>query len=517
LTKQKIAKDVAINFASRIAIGILGLLQLTLIARAFGASHTTDAYMVAKWIPLFVLGSGDSVLSYSLVPYLVGMRVDEGQQSVKEKTNSIFSWFFLSLCICTIVIYVITPYLIRIIVPGFPEETKILTIKLLRWLCPAIFIGGLSAFSSSLLFAVKKFSVPAIASLFPYFGGVVFILIGVRRLGIMSVIVGFSLGILLQLIMLHFAIWSEGILPRFSWKGFNNFKKVLKLIAPRSMGAGLNAAVIGVDRFFASMLGVGAVSVLAYSYRLSLFPFSLAVGAFGKTLMPTMAKAIAQGEMDKIRTLIPRIIGIIVFGVAPVILLLIFFSEPIIRILYQRGSFTSEAAALTANLLVYYSLAILFRAIALTFSGIFFASGDTVTPFKITCISLLLNAALDYIFMRLFGIVGIALSTLGVALLSMILLHYRITAHIGKLDMSSVFRSLLKIAVATIVMGITIWGMKKVLGGVLGFQEFTEQLVEVITFSLLSWSVFIFICRILKLEEFFTLRSLLKREPSWQE
>lgn len=517
MKSQGLTKATAFNLFSRLGLGILGFLQVVLIAKAFGVSVTTDAYMVAIWIPLFVWGMGDSVLIYALVPYLVSIQVKEGSKSANEAANHIFSWFLLVLLAVSIMLYLCASPLVYILVPGFSKEAKLLTVELLRWLSPSVFLGGLAAFFASLLFSIRKFAVPAVTALFPDLGAIGFILFGIKKWGIKAVVIGFIIGVSIQLIILFFTLLRTGIFPRFIRPKFTEFMKTAKLMGPRVGGVGLNRAIVGVDRFFASMLGAGSVSLLAYSFRLTQLPVSLAVAAFGKTLMPTLSKEIAEGNMENVRKLIPRFIGFVFFGLAPIVLLLIYYSEPIIRLIYERGAFTSEATRLAANVLIFYSLAILFSSITVIFSGIFFASGDTWTPFKVTVLSLILNAVLDYVLMSFFGITGIAMATFCVAIITMIVLYNKLKDRIGRIEISQAFKSVIKIVLATGAMSITIWAMTELLQNYLNIQNLKSLFVEIGVLSIFSWVVFLLVCRFLKLEEYLAIELILGRKIGWQK
>lgn len=511
MNSQKIAKAVAINLSSRIGLGVLGLLQVVLIAKAFGVSAITDSYMIAIWIPLFIWGIGDSVLTYSLVPYLITLYVKNDKQTAKEAANQIFSWFFLLLMLFASLMYLISPYLVYILAPGFSKEVRILTHSLLQLLSPAIFFGGLTAFFSALLYTIKRFSIPAIAALLPDVCAISFILFGIEKWGIKAVVFGFLTGVSIQLIVLLLTLVKLDILPKFRWSGIAEFASRAKLMGPRLGGVGLNRAIIGVDRFFASILGAGSVSILAYSYRLTQLPVMIVVSAFGKTLMPTIAKEVAQGNINAVRKFIPHAIGFALFCLTPIVFLLIYFSEPIIRILYQRGAFTAEATSLAAQVLVFYSIAILFQSVGVIFSGIFYASGDTWTPFKVTSLSLLLNVVLDFILMNIFGIFGIAMATICVAFISMIVLYHKLKSKIGRIEISPVFKSVIKIAVATGFMGLTTWGLTATFTKYISYGNILiGQLIEIGTYSLISWTVFLIVCWFLRSEEYVIIKMMLK-------
>jgi len=516
LRKQRLARSAAINLSSRIGLGIFGLLQVVLIAREFGVSSTTDAYMIAVWITLIIWGMGDTVLTYSLVPYLVSLHVKDGRQRTMAAVNRIFTWFFLAMLAFAIFIYLIAPYLVYVLVPGFSQEAYLLTVELLRLLSPVVFLGGLAAFMAALSYTLRRFGVPAIAAQLPDLGAIAFILFGgIGRWGIKAVAVGFLLGVTLQLIILIFSLLRVKSLPRFSLSGPREFINVAKLMVPRAGGIGMNRAIIGVDRLFASMLAAGSVSVLGYTYRLTQLPVSLAVSTFGKTLMPHLSKEVADGNTGYLRKFVPYAIGFALFGLAPLMLLFVCFSETIIRLLYQRGNFTEGAAVLASGVFIFYSLAILFSATSAILSGIFFASGDTWTPFKVTLTALFINALFDFVLMNAFGIIGIPMATLGVSIITTSLLYRKLNATIGRIEISRIFKSIIKIAAASVCMGLSIVAMRGFLSGQINLHGTEVQLLEIILVSFVSWVFFLVACRLLKLEEYLALESIVGRKLGW--
>jgi len=516
LRQQRLGRSALINLLSRLGLGVFGLLQVILIAREYGVSATTDAYMISVWITLIIWGMGDTVLTYSLVPYLVSKHVKEGRERAVEAANHIFTWFFLSLLVLAVVLYLVAPYLVALLAPGFSTEAYLLAVDLLRLLSPVVFIGGLAAFLAALSYTLQRFGVPALAAQLPDLGAISFILFGgIGRWGIKAVVAGFLSGVALQLIVLFFALLKAGVLPRFRFSGIREFINVARLMGPRAGGIGVNRGIIGIDRLFASMLGAGSVSVLGYTYRLTLLPVSLAVATFGKTLMPHLSKEVAEGNMDYLRKFVPYAIRFVLFGLAPLVLIFVYFSETIIRLLYQRGNFTGDAAVLASGVFIFYSLAILFSATSVILSGIFFASGDTWTPFKVTFLALILNALLDFLLMNIFGIIGIPMATLGVSVFTTLLLYMKLNAGIGGIEISHIFGSILKIGVATLFMGVSIMLMKGILARYLNLQNTPVQLIEIALISFVSWVFFLVVCRCLKLDEYRRVESIVGRKLGW--
>lgn len=511
MKRKTIFKSTLINLFSRASFGILQVIQIIIIARIFGASYIADSYMIAKWLPLFVWAIGDTVLLYSLVPFIVSISVKKGKQDAKRTIDQIFSWFLIIFLIAALVVFLVSPLLVRLFVPGFTEEAHKLTTDLLRLLSPVIFLGGLAAFLSSILYSMRKFLMPAITTLLPSIGVISFLLVFVKKWSIQTAVFGFEIGLLFQLLGLILVLARYKMLPRINFKKSGEVKKVFTQIGPRFGGVVLNRIIFAVDRFFASLIGVGSVAILTYSYRSAQLPAALVAAAFGKTLLPTLSKMIAEDKMDKVKIRIPRYVGLLLFTLMPLVILLIYFRVPIIRILYERGNFTFENTIITADLFIFYTLALVFQCIATFFSGIFFAAGNTRTPFIITLISFVLNAILDFIFIRFWDFTGIAIATLIISIISVVLLFNRLSNNFGRIGLKPILGSFFKIITATGIMGIVVWLSSDFLLNILHLSLPDLKILHLLILSLFTCLIFLFICFILRLEELKYMKSLIKK------
>ena len=492
----------------------LRIVQLMLIARFFGTSNATDAYMVAMWTPMLVWSLGDTVLVSALVPYLVSLGVKKGKEAAKESAGGVLSRTFLLSLFFALLVLAFAPYLVRLFAPGFAHEHRVLTTRLVRVLTPAIFLSGLTSFLSSLSYAARKFLAPAVAALIPSLAIILFLLLFVDRWSIYSVVAGFSSGLAVQLTILIVALLKHGLLPRFHWKGLDKNRGVLRRLAPRFGHNLLSQAISVVDRLFASTLAVGSISILAYSFQVARLTPMVIESALGKTLMPLLSKIVAEGKLNNIREFIPRYVGLITFIMAPIALILIYFRIPVIHILYQRGNFTSDATMLTAHTFIFYMLAVTSQSVRMVFGGVFAATGDTLTPFAIGILSFLLNIPLNYFFSRQWDLAGIAIATLCISALGMILTFERLNAKIGPFRLSLAFKALVKIALAVVVMGFSIWAIDTGTSMILNPQSVVGRLALICLCAFMGCIIYLLVCYVLRLKELLSFRSILGARPT---
>ena len=104
----------------------------------------------------------------------------------------------------------------------------------------------------------------------------------------------------------------------------------------------------------------------------------------------------------------------------PLVLLLVFFSEPIVSILFERGAFSTQDTSLVSNIQIYYFLQIPFYVLVLLMMRLISSLKANRWLMLVASINFILNVVLNYVFMRWMGVAGIALSTSIVYVISFI-------------------------------------------------------------------------------------------------
>jgi putative peptidoglycan lipid II flippase len=108
----------------------------------------------------------------------------------------------------------------------------------------------------------------------------------------------------------------------------------------------------------------------------------------------------------------------------PLTLLLVFISEPLARLIYERGAFTAADTRLVGKVQACYLLQIPFNALGLLGVRLLNALHRNEVLMLISGVNLLVNIAANYALMQVMGVAGISLSTSLVYIVSMILVFY---------------------------------------------------------------------------------------------
>jgi putative peptidoglycan lipid II flippase len=86
-------------------------------------------------------------------------------------------------------------------------------------------------------------------------------------------------------------------------------------------------------------------------------------------------------------------------------------ARPVIELIFVRGAFTMHTATLTAHTLAAFAIGLPVFALIKILTPGFFGRGDTVTPLKIGIAAVVLNLAMNLLFMHPLKAVGPALAT----------------------------------------------------------------------------------------------------------
>jgi putative peptidoglycan lipid II flippase len=214
---------------------------------------------------------------------------------------------------------------------------------------------------------------------------------------------------ILQFVWLYWVCWRSGFrlkirLPRFT----PEVRKVMRLMIPGALGAGVFNVNLLLDMVFASLLPSGSISFLHYADRLNQLPLSLFGIAMGTALLPSLSRQIRLGEEGKARATQGLAVELSLQLAIPAALGLVLLSYPIIDLIYglEGQQVTATAAALAA-----FATGIPAYVLSKVFVTGFFARQDTKTPVKIALISIACNLLLNVILMGPFSHVGLAMAT----------------------------------------------------------------------------------------------------------
>lgn len=459
----RIAKAASVVGAATLVSRILGFIRDAVIAWYFGAGFSSDAFIAAFRIPnllrrLFAEGS----LSSAFIPIFTDYLVKQDKAEAFNLARSAFRVLTIFLVLVAIAGILMSPWIVRIIAPGFSAQKLALTVTLTRMMFPYIVFIGLVALCMGVLNVLGHFAAPASAPILLNLSmiGSVLLICPVLTEPVLGLALGVLIGGVLQLGLQLPVLVRSGF--RF-WKRVKlihpGVRRVGTLIPPVILGGAVYQINIVVGTLLASFLPEGSVTFLYFADRLVQFPLGVFAIATATAVLPSLSRQAAAGAFDALRDTFRNTLQMVFFIALPAMTGLIILREPIVTLLFQRGEFDAAATRLTAQALLYYSLGLgAFSAVRIV-AAVFFSLQDTRTPVRMAGISIMANIILGVVLMKPLAHGGLALATSLASMLNLALLVRALRTKLGALGASAIARSAVSALVSSAIMGVGVWAV----------------------------------------------------------
>ena len=397
------------TFVSR----IFGFIRDIMLAAFLGSGPIGEAFIIAFSLPnIFRRFFAEGAFSAAFIP-MFKKSMDNKKQSI-EFTNNTLSMMILILFIFTVVSIVIMPVLVLAMASGFGNDQRFETSVFFgRITFPYIFFVSVSSLFAGILNSYGKFG---IVSATPIFLNVCLILAMILsyfldwEVGkILSISVPIS-GIL-QLIVLIHSCRKIGYNPKLNLPKLDaKIKKLMIIALPVVLSAGVIHINLLVGRQIASYYD-GAIAWLNYADRLYQLPLGVVGIALGSVLLPKLSEKILLDNVSEMNQVVHNAFKIASILILPATVALIILPLPIITVLFERGEFSSIDSKNTASALVIYAFGLPAFVLHKIFTPIFFAKGDTKTPFRIALFSMLSNIIVALFLINFVGYLAPVFST----------------------------------------------------------------------------------------------------------
>jgi putative peptidoglycan lipid II flippase len=394
------------NLASR----LLGFGRETVIANQFGATHLTDAYLVAYTIPYFLQSVLGLALVSAIVPVITRYLVKGEQEEAWKIASITMNWTALIMSVLTILGVAGSRPLVKLLAPGFDQATARLAADLTIIMFPSVIVMGVGMLISGVLNARKSFAVAAFA---PAFSALIIIVavITVGGLGIeylaWGTLASFFGSLLIQLPSLKRA----GFRYKWAWSlAHPEVKGIFLNLVPIFMGTAVNQIYLAINRVFASGLAEGSISALNYAGKLMNMPMGIFALAISTAIFPTLSEQAVGNNRTALAQTLLKGLRMVILVTIPASAGLMTLRVPIVKLLFERGAFDALATMMTADSLLYFCLGMFAMAGNMVITRAFYAMGDVKTPLYLGLISIAVNVAASFVLVPLLAHSGLALA-----------------------------------------------------------------------------------------------------------
>ncbi|CAN5657294.1 murein biosynthesis integral membrane protein MurJ [soil metagenome] len=381
------------------------------VANSFGTTDLMDAFLIAFLLPSFVITVFAGAVPPALIPVYVRVLEREGPGSARQLLSSTLLFGAMILIGVSVLLAGASSQLLSVVGAGFDAPKLRTTELLLMVLLPGILLQGMSTIASAALNARDRYALPAVTPLLTPLV-IVAVILYPQGWGIYALVVGTLIGMLLEIVLLG------GALVRRRLIGFpvlrrshHELRSVWNQYLPALLGSAVMGGAAVVDQFMAAALGPGSVSFLNYGSKLVIGLLGIGVFALATPLLPLFSRLVEAGSWKGIRSDLQSFGKFVMIVTIPGSLLLIYFSEDLVRLLFERGAFGAGDTAIVSRVQMAYALQIPFYVLGIIGVRLLSALGRNRWIMWISAGNLVVNVVANLVFMHFWGVVGIALST----------------------------------------------------------------------------------------------------------
>lgn len=377
-----------------------GLLRDVVIAFTFGATASTDAFVLARTLPsiLYDLLVG-TVSTAAFVPVFVQHARDERQ--FWRLVSAVFSLAGLAFVSLAAVLALFAEPLVAIIGTGLGSgDQRLLAVNLMRVALVSVIFQGLAGVLTAALYAQNRFGLPAFATATYNVGIIVGILLLARPLGPQAMAVGLVIGALAQ-----FLLQASGLAP--FWRAYRpridladpGVRRILALAGTVAAGLVVTAASQLIDRNLALRQPEGSLSSMEYATRVIQFPLGIVGLAVSNAILPTLSRLNerTQASVAEYREALVFGLKLVLLLMLPAFFLLAALSQPVIGLLFEHGgAFQAIDTQRTAEIFRFYSPGLPLTAVDFLLINAFYARQNARTPVivGVVCVFIYLGVAL---------------------------------------------------------------------------------------------------------------------------
>src|SRR5215216_272771 len=499
---------------------LVGFVRDVVLSAVLGSGAVADAFIVAFKLPNFFRRLfAEGAFSAAFVPLFSRELQDHGRVEALAFARQAHAALLLVLVPFSIVLMLAMPWVLTLLAPGLRDETPTfaMAVEFGRIAFPYLLFISLASLYGGVLNSIDRFAhvaaTPILLNL-ALIGAVLGLTPLLPNAGFAASI-GVAIGGLLQWLWLLIACVRDDVgmkLVRPRWTA--RVARLVTLATPVAIGGGVQSISTMLDVVWASLLPVGTISALFYADRIAQLPLGVVGIAIGTALLPLLARQLRAGQAESAMANQNRAIEFGLLLSLPAAVALWLLSDPIIRVLFERGRFGPDDTVRTASALAAFVIGLPAFVLVKALTPGFFAREDTRTPLYIAIVAIVVNVALNVFF--LYGTnlaqVGIALATslsgwLNAAMLAIVLgrRDHWIADH------RLVSRSWRMLA-ATTGMGVILWGALVVLKPVLAHANF-KGVLALLVVCVVGGAVYAALGTLLGVVRLTELRFVMRRQP----
>jgi putative peptidoglycan lipid II flippase len=406
--------------------------------------------------------------------------------------------------------WLLSPYLVPLVAPGFPRDISALAGDLTGITLLTIVFLGLASLLSGIFYSYERFGCPGMVKTAQNVTNVVALIVLAPFIGIYALAVSAVLGAVAQVLVQAPIVWK--------FRAYYKPRVDLKSPALRHMGRvslplflGASGTRLGkvTDRIFASLLQSGSLSALSYGHRLTYAAFELFVDSLTTVLFPFLSKKAAVEGHEELGQRLSKCLRMLFWIVFPLSVGIVLLHEPVVRLVYQRGAFDENSVSLTGQAVMFYAVGLWAYSLSNVLSFAFYSVQQTKAPVAIGLVRLAIKILLSFLLVGPMGHAGLALAESLSFIVKAGLLFIFLPVELRRIEYRPVFASFGTTVAASGAMGIIVFYILPVLQEMFvsgtSLMNVSMAVVTAVTSGIATYLVFSLLVHSAELKDFYRL------------
>jgi putative peptidoglycan lipid II flippase len=453
---------------------VAGLIREIVAASYFGISGAMSAFTIAFQVPNLVRSLfADAAIQAAFVPvFTEELEKGNKKEAFRLATTLLFAVTML-LGAITALFVLFAPVIVPLFAPGFEGETKDLTVTLSQILFPILIMLGATGMVVGILNSYDRFAAFAIS---PFFWNVAIIAVLVALAPAFKEedrIYAYAIGVLVgTAIQLAIPAWDLRHTPfefnfNFDWRA-PGVRRVLLLMLPVTLSLGLINFNLIVNSFFGTLVSDEAPAAIDKAFRIYMLPQGIFSVAIATVVFPTLARFAAREEYDDLRSTMANGMRQILLMLIPAAAAILVLSEPMVRLVYERGEFGASQTDLVATALFWFAFSLPFNGLFLLLTRTFFSLQRPWVPTAISGVNLAITAVAAAALHSSFGVGGIVAATAIATAASVVAQCIVLREDLGGIEMTQLIHTAIRLVIAAALLAAVSYEVWNLLDEALG-------------------------------------------------
>jgi len=512
----RIARSTAFFSAATAASRVAGLAREVVAAGYYGISGPMSAFTIAFQVPNLIRALfADAALQPAFVPVFTELIGRKQYREAFRLASTLLLLITMVLGVITALFVLLAPVVIPVFAPGFEGEILDLTVSLSRVLFPILIMLGVSGVVVGILNSYDRFGAFAISPLFWNLTIIIVLVLIEPLFQGQDRIYAYAIGILVgTAVQLAIPAWDLRNTPfrfsfSFDWR-HPGVRRVLLLMLPVTISLGLINFNLLINSFFGSLVSDEAPAAIDKAFRIYQLPQGIFSVAIATVLFPTLARFANAGEIDNLRATMANGMRQILFVLLPAAAAILALSDPMIRLVYQRGEFDPAETTVVATALFWFAFSLPTNGLYLLQTRTFFSLQRPWQATALATIDLIVSALAALALYKPFGVGGIVAGT-GIGTSTAVVAQAIILRReFSGLELGRLLSASVRISVASAGLAGASWLLWKALDEVLG-RGLVGQIVSLGGGLLIGAAVYFLIAKLLRIAELEQITRLLRR------